>query len=400
MRGLRRIAWGVAGAAALGCGTAAVAGTTEPEFQLSDVGVRVDLPGGWNMTRWSSFDLKAETGDPIVLQAWASEVQSDLTTLDPAAWKPLYEAKLTEMGAGDEGIVNTRAEKATVQGQPAVFVDYSFKIRKTGTPAVLKGATIAVEGQMFHLALVSVTRFDKKVASVRDDLMGRLEIQRGPAAVAWGPEVTGDGFTHDLPDDWRLPVPLENDAVSKQISKLGLERLDGCWVAMKPAGPALPTSMVACQGGLLLGVVDAYSFADAEEKVRAKMFGTADVAPARAVELADRVAFAYDLHDKGLAVGVVPYGKGVARVWVKGTPGDPTLITSLEAVLQAGTYEGTHPASLGDWVGYYLAYRPLSPVVVCPVLSVLVVGGLLVLGAGALMLRGAGKPVDEDGEAA
>lgn len=397
MSGLRRIAWVVAGmfAALAASGDAGAGNTAEPEYQLSDVGVRVDLPGGWNMTRWSTVDLKAETTDPIVLQAWASDVQSDLTTLDPGVWKPLWEAKLTEMGAGDEGIVNTRAEKTTVQGAPAVFVDYTFKIRKTGTPAVLKGATIAVEGQMFHLALVSVTRFDKKVGGVRDDLMKRLEIQRGPAEVAWGAEVTGDGFTHHLPDDWRTPLEVENGAVGRQIEKLGLEKLDGCWLAMKPAGPALPTSMVACQGGLLLGVVDSYSFADAEAMVRAKMFGAAEVAPAKQVDLDDRVAFAYDLHEKGLAVGVVPYGRGIVRVWVKGAPGDATLVESLEATLKAGSYEGSHPASLGDWAGYYLTYRPFSPVVLCPALGLLAMGGVLVLGAAALMLRGGRKSAEE-----
>ncbi len=372
---------------ALLCGFVAPAqaqDTDEPEFLLSDLGLRVDLPNNWHMTRWSSFDLKADTKDPILLQAWGTDVQTDPSKVDAKAWKEVYDAKLEEMGAAPDGISLDKAEVAEVQGKPAAYLDYSFKL-KSGTPAVLKGATIAVDGQMFHLALVSIKKFDKKTATARDELMDRLDIQSPAADVTWAPTLEGDGFTHTVPEDWREPLKAELGVVNKQISSLGLEKLDGCWLAMRPMGPDAPEAMVSCQGGLLLGVVDEYSFEGVEPTVRAKMFGGAEVPPGRMVALSDRVAFVYDLHDKGLAVAVVPYDKGVVRTWVKGAPGDEALAGALEATLQSSTYSGEHPASLGDRVGYYLSYRPFSPVVLCPVLGLLVIGGVLVLGAVFMM---------------
>ena len=352
--------------------------TDEPEFQLSDLGVRVDLPKSWNMTRWSTFDLKAETRDPILLQAWGTEIQTDPGSMDAEVWKEVYDAKLVEMGAAEEGVKLDKSEVTTVQGNKAAFLDYSFKL-KSGTPAVLKGATIAVEGQMFHLALVSIKKFDKKTANTRTDLMDRLEIQKAAAAVKDGATLEGDGFSHTLPEGWREPLKAENSPVNKQIANLGLEKLDGCTLAMKAQGPKAPLAMVSCQGGLLLGVVDEYSFEGVEPTVREKMFGSAEVPAAKKLELSDRVAFVYDLSDKGLAVGVVPYDKGVVRTWVKGDSDD--LAAALEATLATGTYSGPHPASLGDRVSYYISYRPLSPVVICPALGILGLGGALLVGA-------------------
>lgn len=356
-----------------------------PEFLLGDLGVRVDLPSSWNMTRWSDWDLKAESRDPILLQAWGTEIQTDPSKVDVEVWAPIYEAKLAEMGAG-EGIGLDSAEGATVQGQPAAFFDYSFKL-KSGTPAVLKGATIAVEGQMFHLALVSVSRFEKKVERTREELMEKLEILEGPAEVTWGPTLEGDGFTHTLPEGWRAPLESEMGPVNKQIANLGLEKLDGCWLAMRPKGPAAPDAMVACQGGKLLGVVDTYSFAGVEPAVRETMFGGAEVPAAAQIDLPDRVGFLYDLNEKGLAVAVVPYDKGVVRIWARGEAGDASLATDLKAALEGSTYSGPHPAGIGDQVGYYVAYRPFSPMVLCPVLGILLLGGGLAFG-GFLLLGG------------
>ncbi len=380
--GIRTVALSALCALSIVAAPAAAQDIEEPEFQLSDLHVRVDLPRGWHMTRWSTFDLKAETGDPILLQAWGSPIQTDPGDLPPEVWAPVYEERLAEMGAPADTVKLDKAEHAEVQGQKAAFLDFSFKL-KSGTPAVLKGATIAVEGQMFHLALVSVKRFERKVERTRQDLMKRLEIQKGPAKVVWGPELEGDGFKHKLPDDWREPLKAENAVVRKQVASLGLDKLDGCWEAIKPVGPKPPLVMVACQGGLLLGVVDEYSFEGVEPKVREKMFGGAEVPPAEKVVLDDRVAFLYDLEDKGLAVAVVPYSKGIVRIWAKGE--SDQLAEAVRDTLSTSTYDGPHPASLADRVSYYLTYRPFSPVVLCPVLGLVGVGGILVIGGVAFL---------------
>ena len=37
-----------------------------PKYLLGDLGVRVDLPSGWNVTRWSDWDLKGLNPRPVV----------------------------------------------------------------------------------------------------------------------------------------------------------------------------------------------------------------------------------------------------------------------------------------------------------------------------------------------
>lgn len=363
-----------------------------PEFLLGDLDVRVDLPRGWNMSRWSDWDFKASTGDPILLEAWSTEVQTDPSKVDAKVWDALMQDKLDEMGAG-EGITLDKAKVETIQGQPMALLDYSFQL-KGGQDAVMRSGSLAIEGKMFHLALVSIKRFKKKVDNARGDLLDRLEIRTGPADVAWAPTLSGTGFEHTLPEDWREPLEAEQAVVTKQTSKFGVEDVSQCWTAMRPKGPGAPDAMLACQGGMMLGVVDSYSFEGVEPVVREKVVGSKDIAPAKQVELSDRVAFVYDLADKGLAIGVVPFGNGVVRVWVKGEAGDAGLVEALEATLKAGTYEGTHPASIGEQVSYYVAYRPTSPVVLGPAfLLLLLVGGGV---AGGAMMMGGTKNKYED----
>ena len=53
-----------------------------PEFLLGDLGVRIDLPRSWRMTRWSDWDFNAELKrgrDTVLLFAWATPVQTAAT---------------------------------------------------------------------------------------------------------------------------------------------------------------------------------------------------------------------------------------------------------------------------------------------------------------------------------
>jgi hypothetical protein len=367
-----------------------------PEFLLGDVGVRVDLPRGWKMTRWSDWDFKAETADPLLLQAWSSEVQSDPSQLDAEVWNQGYLDKLEEMGAASDGIKLEKAEVVTIQDTPMALLDYSFAL-KSGTPAVLRGGTVSVEGQMFHLAIVAIKRHTKKVDQTRADLLDRLDIQSPAADVVWAPKLSGadGGFEHTLPDNWREPLQLENAQVNTQIGAMGMEVTDSCWLAMRPAGLAEPDALAACQQGLQLGVVDGYSFEGIDAQLKTKFFGEkAKIGPAKQIDLDDRVGFLYDLSDKGLAVGVVPYNNGVVSIRAKGTPGDVSLAEAVEATMRASSYSGTHPAGIGDMVSYYLSYRPLHPVVLAPAaLLLLLLGGAAM---GLMMLLGGRKNKYED----
>ena len=365
-----------------------------PEFLLSDIDVRVDLNKKWKMTRWSDFDLKAETAGPVFLFTWATDVQSDVSTFDAKVWKPMHLDKLEEMGGGIDPKV-TNAEVVTIKGRNTALVDISFKLQ-SGGEAVLLGSTTAVEGRMVHVAFVAGKRFAKSADKHRLAILEDLDVKAAEADVAWGVSVEADGFSNTLAEGWRAPLEAEESIVTIAAGKMGVENTGNCWLALRPHGPATADSMIACQGGLMLGVIDEYSFEGVEPTIRERMFGKAEVGPAKQLELEDRLAFIYDITDKGLAVGVVPYEKGVARIWTIGEAGDETLLSALEEVLKSGDYGGAHPASAGDQLSYYTTYRPFSPVVLCPLFGILLLGGSVVVVGGIMMARGKKNKYDLD----
>ena len=367
-----------------------------PEFLLGDYGVRVDLSSKWNMTRWSDWDLKAETRDPLLMQAWGTPYQSDVGEVDPKAWESVFTDRIDEEMGGAKEAKLTSAKVETVGGREVVLSDFDL-VLNSGTKAVLRGATLAIEGQMFHLAVVSVSRFKSKADRARTELLDDLDVRSDAEALEFGVAMEGDGFQHTLPDGWRKPLKQEESGATARVSKLGLESLDDCWLGLSVDGPGEASALVACQGGLQLGVVDTYSFEGVEPTVRKRVMGSDSIAPARMVELSDRVGFLYDLTDKGLAVGVVPFENGVVRIWGVGENGEDGLAEAVQATMIGGTYEGQHPASVGDRVNYYISYRPMSPVVLLPAgLGVLLLGGL---GVGGFMLASRRKsPYDLDDE--
>ena len=123
--------------------------------------------------------------------------------------------------------------------------------------------------------------------------------------------------------------------------------------------------------------------------MRKGLFGTAPVAPARKLELAERLAFLYQppLGDRQLVVGAVPYGRGLGRTWALGPEGSDPLFPALEAAIRGSTYEGKHPAGAMDYILYAFQYRLL--------LALIPVGLLGLLLAGGLWLVFSGKPQTE-----
>src|SRR5690606_19541977 len=98
-----------------------------------------------------------------------------------------------------------------------------------------------------------------------------------------------EGIVSKLPDSFRPPLEAEVPEVLKVLSPMGIDDLKGCWSAIDPLPKAPHRVMAACSGGLWLGVVDSYSFADEEKELRAKLFGDAPISAAEQIALADRV---------------------------------------------------------------------------------------------------------------
>jgi hypothetical protein len=189
-----------------------------------------------------------------------------------------------------------------------------------------------------------------------------------------------------LPDDFRPPLEAEQDAVAAVVEKLQILDLVGCSTAIRPVAGTEPDVLVTCSQPLQLGVVDSYSFDDADRAVREKTFGSkAEVPPAESVALNDRMAFLYTPRE-GFAVGVVPHDGGVARFWALGRP-EGELPETVRAAMRSSTFSGAHPASFGEQVSYWVSYRPFSPAVLCPALALLGLLGGLGFGVATLARR-------------
>lgn len=356
-----------------------------PEFLLGDLGVRIDFPPGpWRMTKWSDWDFKGEraaSSGTVLLFAWATPIQVPIEG-EPSGWGQVYAAKIEELEGASPEIAQARIE--SIAGRPVALIDATFAFGKGGAPGVLRGATLEIAGQNFHLATISSARSEAACERERRALIERLDVHTEPEPGRFGAAVEAQGISAKLPPDWRPPFKAELATLNEGLAGIGVDDLSTCWTALRPVAGGPPDVMATCQGGLLLGVVDEHSFEAVDPIVRERMFGAVEVAPAELLQLEDRVGFAYTPRD-GLAVGVVPYDQGVSRTWVLGQ-GD--LSSALQAVVVSSSFSGPHPASLGDQLSYWLVHRTTSPVVLCPLLGCLGAGGALGLGLLGLLMRG------------
>lgn len=363
-----------------------VAQAEDEPYLLGDLGVRVELPAAWKMERWSDWDFKAESGDgQLRLFAWATPVQQEVVAADAAAWAAVHQSKVEEIHGNEPKVL--AAQVAEIGGRTVARSDIEF-VYTQDRRGVLVSASLPVEGQMFHLSLLTASvrlpRAQKEIA----ELVAALEVRSPPAAVEAGASVSSPGMSTRLPEGWRAPLDKERSSFG-EISKLvGVEDLGPCWTALRPRAGVGPDLLFSCPGGHVLdvglGLADAASFAEVDEGLRPRLFGQAPVAPAELVQLADRVGFLYapDLGGgRALRMGVVAHGGGLARIWAHG-PADAGegLSDAVRAAMLAASFEGGAPVSLGEQFSYALAYNPSSPLVLGPGLLVLVlVGGAIYL---------------------
>ena len=363
-------------------------GEEAPEFLLGDLGVRIDLPKGWRMTKWADWEFKGEsTAGDIFIVGWVTPIQSPIT--DPEIWAQPYLDKAKEMGGSDPTV--SKAEVADVSGRDVALIDLDLKFAEGKAKGNMYGGTFQVPGQMFHFALVSGQQRSKFAKKSRDELIKRMEILTPAPELEFGATLEVDGITTVLPDGWRVPLKQEMAGFNKRISKLQIEDMSHCFLAFRPKGLGEPDAMVTCQVGKLLGVVDEYSFSGVDTIIQQSVFGGDLKQTAKQVDLADRVGFVYDLSANGLAASIVPYDQGLSRTWVVGAADDPSITEAAEAAVKASTYSGAHPAGVGEQISYYITYRPFSPVVLCPGLCCLAFLGIVGVGGGGLVMRGAGK---------
>lgn len=371
-------------ATALVAGPTALAqdGEDAPKYLMGDYGVRVDLPDDWYATEWADWELEAEKDDrSLKLFAWGEPVQMEPVPDDLDAWSAVYVDKVADIGGKDPEV--TFSEVEALDGRHVARFELSFDFG-SDLKGAMSGGTFAVKGKMFHMAVMTAAQRASLGSQALEMLVKRAEVKAEPAVFDEGAELTGAGVTTTLPAGWRAPLDVELGTVTSRARKLGVEDLSDCAVAIHPVAHAEPDFMLTCQGGLQLGVVDPLSFEDKAAELSPKLFGSLEVPPATMVTTAGgKTGFLYAPEQKGftLRMGVVPYGAGIARTWVYGQPGQGDAFTAaLTEVMSSGTYEGEHPASLGERFSYALAYNPTSPLVLGPGLLLLVlIGGVVVL---------------------
>ncbi|MCA9489328.1 MAG: hypothetical protein KC621_05380 [Myxococcales bacterium] len=358
-----------------------------PEFLLGNLGVRVDLPRGWKMTRWSDDDFSGQTNDGSVLVfAWSTPIQVPIT--EAAPWERAFTAKVEEMSGKSPTPGPSSVEE--IAGRKVALVDVGFQFGDGGR-GTMYGAVLEIPGRDFLIATISPDRFSKAAQRARRDLVERLEHSDPPPASTFGETVKLGGVETVLPDDFRPALDSEWSAVSPTLAKFGREDWTDCWIAIRPLPMKAPDVLASCPSPLRLGVVDAYSFDTAEETVRAKLFGKA-LDPGTMVELPDRVGFLYAPRD-GLAMGAVPTASGVASTWGLG---ESNMSDAVRATLTHTTFDGPHPVEGGEVLSYWVGERTFSPQVLCP--SLCCVGaGVIVVGAGGLVaMRGRRRNDEED----
>lgn len=360
-----------------------------PEFLLGDLGVRIDLPASrWRMTRWSDSDFEGKIDtDPILLYAWATSVQAPVTS--PEAWAPVFVSKAEEMQGTNPQVTGSSIED--VDGRKFAFVNVEFGLSKAGAIA-LRGATAEIAGKNIHLAVIAPQRLARVAERERTEIVRRLEFTTPVADPGYGGTVSTDRVTTQLPPEWRALQEGELDVVSRQLVKLGLEDLTGCWTAIHPRPAQVADVMVTCGRPLHVGVVDAHSFEEHETTIREKLFGPS-VPAGRMVEMQDRTGFLFVPRD-GLAMGAAPDSDQVAVTWALG---DRNLGDAVAATLRGSTYKNPHAASVGDQVGYWVKHRTFSAPVLCPSLCCLGTVGLMALGVVSIVaLRSRRKPSEDE----
>lgn len=367
---------------------ASVASAEEaPEFLLGNLGVRVDLPRGWKMTRWSDDDFSGQNGDGSVLVfAWSTPIQVPIAEAPP--WQKAFTAKVEEMSGKSPKPGPASVEE--IAGRKVALVDVGFQFGD-GRPGTMYGAVIEIPGRDFMLATISPDRFASAGKRARRDLVERLDHEDAPPPSTFGATVKLGGVETHLPDDFRPALDSEWSAVSPTLAKFGREDWTDCWIAVRPLPLKTPDVLASCPSPLRLGVVDAYSFDTAEETVRAKLFGKA-LDPGAMVELPDRVGFLYTPRD-GLAMGAVPTAAGVAATWALGDAG---MGDAVRATLTQTTFDGPHPVEGGEVVSYWLTERTFSPQVLCPSLCCVGAGVMVVAAGGLVAMRGRRRRDDDE----
>lgn len=357
-------------------------------YALADAGVTLDLPGGWEMTRWSDWDFKGRSPDGgVALELWTTPWQVPPTMDAAKGFAALHRGKLDEMRAED--VQMKRASAENVGGRDVARVDLAFAFEKKGPKGVAYAASFPVEGKVVHVLTLAAAPNAAKAERALETVLQRLTVQKAPPdldALA-GALKTDLGFAATLPPGWRAPLPAERDGVADAVGSVGPKDPAACATAVKPLPAGNADVMLLCREAWALGIVSEPSFRDEEKLLKDRLFGKAadKLAPADPIVTKDRTGFLLRpiVPDRDLRMAVVPYDRGTVVGWAAGPEGEAAYLEeALRATVTGLAYEGPDGGvpqhDVGATVVHTLTYDPFHPgVLLCGGAAIATMGGLL-----------------------
>ncbi|MFN9737155.1 MAG: hypothetical protein ACK59R_01215, partial [Pseudomonadota bacterium] len=149
-------------------------------YALAEAGITLDLPAGWQMTRWSDWDFKGKTGDgTVAIEAWYTSFQVPIDKEAAERWAGVYADKLDEMRA--HGVTRADVDVGEMAGRPTARTTMRFALEKGGPKGAMFVAAFPVEGKVMHVATLAVGGNVAKAESALATLLQRLTVQK-PAA--------------------------------------------------------------------------------------------------------------------------------------------------------------------------------------------------------------------------
>jgi hypothetical protein len=358
-------------------------------YGMNDLGGALDLPDSWKGKSWSDTDLEAETRGKqgkLTLRVWMSDYQVPIDVTSRAAFTADYARRLGVLGGKRVRLLSSDVE--TFSGRTTLWAKHAFDLGG-GVRAVAQTAAFAGYGNVIHIRVLCNEHQAPNGLRALKQFVQTFDLQKKPGKTAGKSVEAEDGFASVLPDGWRTPIGGERARVRKITDKLWASKkgTEPCWVALRPVAVGSPDVMFAC-GRSWSGVpVDEHSMSAVDEEFRDLFFrdAAAEIAPAESVSVGDRMGLLFRPREGINAIRLIaaPYDRGLVAIWARaGSLEGAALDAAISAAAESTTFtgpEGGKPNIRADkWVGYYLAHRPTSPIVLAPALGIVGLVGFLV----------------------
>jgi len=356
-------------------------------YDLDKIGVNVALvpKGDWKHDHWSGWDLKAANESAAVeVIVWTTEFQQSIEEAELESWGEVFTTK-----AAERLVVETSLGESSVQpdvhGQTAGMFKVDGK-SKDDDPVVMYGASIPIEGQVLHVATLSLAAKGAAAKEARDAIVENLEIRKPPAELSWGGK-------HEVPEQltattdpyWRPALKVEREALNRNIKAVG-QSLRGCWAAVHPHPPAKTDLLLVCHDKKhSFPVVNERTFSDQEAELREAWLGDAEAG--QKLQAQGRMGFMWNttVGKRQLAIMALPMEGGLMKATAITGGGDHAKVTAAaQSTVDSASFAPPKEPPFDEYFRYLVAYEPMSPLIIGPAVAaallLLIIFGIIIFG--------------------